>query len=114
LAATKAELYGLLSGVNLPAGVTAAYDHEPLKVEKPVALTISTAGMDPEFYQLTIRLYHTLEVDVAEAQSHMDDLILLVEERLSSGFNRTAWTVGADMEANAWVAACTVLAGRED
>lgn len=114
IAASKAELYGLVSGANLPAGVTMAYNHEPMSMAKPVALTISTAGMDADYYLLALRIYHTVDVDVAEAQANLDTLILAVESKLTSGFNVASWAVDYSGELNAWVATCVLPVGRED
>lgn len=116
IAASKTELYALLSGANLPAGVVAAYSYEPLpgQMAKPTALTISTAGMDPNFYLLAVRVYQTAEVDAEAAQANLDTLILLVEDRLSSGFGMAPWSVIYDPELDAFVATCVIPVGRED
>jgi hypothetical protein len=116
LAASKAELYALLSGANLPAGVVAAYDHEPLpgQMAKPVALTVSTAGMDPDFYLLAVRIYQTAEVDAQTAQANLDTLILVVEHKLTDGFGMAPWSVAYHPELDALVATCVLPVGRED
>jgi len=116
LAASKAELYGLLSGANLPAGVTAAYDYEPLpgQMAKPVAITVSTAGMSPDFYLLAVRCYQTAEVDAQAAQSNLDILILAVEHKLTAGFGMAPWSVEYVAELDALVATCVLPVGRED
>ena len=114
IAAAKAELYGLVSGANLPSGVTIAYDHEPGKVEKPVALTISTAGMDADFYLIALRIYQSADVDAKAAQANLDTLILSLEGRLTSGFGRADWTVDWLADINAFVATVVLPVGRED
>lgn len=116
IAASKAELYALLSGANLPAGVTAAYDYEPIsgQMAKPTALTISTAGMDPDFYLLALRLYQSTEADAQAAQATLDTLILAVEGKLTSGFGVASWTVEYAADLDALVATCVLPVGRED
>lgn len=116
LAASKAELYALLSGANLPDSVVAAYDYEPLpgQMAKPVALTISTAGMDPNFYLLAVRLYQSAEVDARAAQANLDTLILTVEHKLTDGFGMAPWSVEYLADLDALVATCVLPVGRED
>lgn len=116
IAAAKAELYGLLSGANLPSPVVAAYDYEPLsgQMAKPTALTISTAGMDPDFYLLAVRLYQSTDVDVQAAQATLDTLILTVENKLTSGFGVASWAVEYAADLDALVATCVLPVGRED
>jgi hypothetical protein len=116
IANAKQELYGLVSGTNLPAGVTAAYDYEPLpgQMAKPTAITISTLAMDPDFYQLAVRIYQTAEIDARAAQMNLDTVILLVEDRLTSGFGMATWTVEYAADLDALVATCIVPVGRED
>lgn len=116
IAASKAELYGLLSGANLPSGVVAAYSYEPLpgQLAKPTALTISTAGMDPNFYLLAVRLYQSAEGDAQAAQATLDTLILTVEHKLTSGFGEATWTVEYAADLDALVATCVLPVGRED
>jgi hypothetical protein len=118
LAAARAELFALMSAAGVPtvAGVTAVYDHEPFagQMANPVAMTVFTAGMDPDFYQLALRIYQTAEVDAQAAQENLDTLILAVEAKLTSGFNRGTWSVTYVDELTALVATCTLLVGRED
>lgn len=116
IAAAKQELYALLSGANLPSPVVAAYDYEPLagQLAKPTAITISTAGMDPDFYLLALRLYQSAEVDARAAQATLDTLILTVENKLTSGFGVASWTVEYAAELDALVATCVLPVGRED
>lgn len=116
IAAAKAELYGLVSGANLPAGVTAAYRFEPTTghMAKPVALTIFTVGMDPDFYLLALRIYQTAEVDAEDAQDNLDLVIQAVEAKLTSGFGRAPWTIEYSAELVAFIATCVLPAGRED
>lgn len=114
--AAKAELYGLISGANLPAGVAAAYDHEPLPghVAKPVAITISTAGWDGNFWLFALRVYQTAEIDARTAQQNLDVVMADVESKLTSGFGRAAWSVDYVADLKALVATCILPVGRED
>lgn len=96
--------------------VTGVYAFEPLAghMAKPTAVTISTAGMDPDFYQLALRAYHTAEVDAKAAQDNLDVIVLAIEARLSSGFVSSTWSVDYDPEIDAFVATTIIPAGRED
>lgn len=116
LAASKAELYGLITTGGLPAGVTSAYDHEPLPghLQKPVALTISTAGMTAVDYLIALRIYVTAEPDAEKAQEDLDAVILTVDARMTSGFGPSNWDVSYDGELNAFVAVNVFNVGRED
>lgn len=116
IAAAKAELYALLSAANLPAGVVATYNYEPLsgQMAKPTALTISTAGMDPDFYFLAVRVYQSAEIDAEAAQANLDTVILTVENKFTSGFGMAPWSVEYLVDLDAFVATCVVPVGRED
>ena len=116
LAASKAELYSLITSGGLPTGVTAAYDHEPLSghLQKPVAITISTAGMNAVDYQIALRIYVTAEPDAEKAHDDLDTLIMTVDGRMTSGFGPSNWDVTYDSELNAFVATNVFDVGRED
>lgn len=116
IAAAKAELFGLLSGANLPTGVAAAYDYEPLpgQMAKPVAITVFTVGMTSDFYVYELRIYQTAEIDARVAQNNLDDLVMLVDSKITSGFGPSDWRIGLDTEIAAFVAVNTLMAGRED
>jgi len=118
IAAAKAELFALLStaGVPLVAGVTAVYDHEPFagQGQKPVCITISTAGMSPDFYLIALRIYQTCDVDVAQAQANLDGLILTVDAMMSSGFGPSEWAVEYRDDITALVATQVFQVGRQD
>lgn len=116
LAASKAELYSLITTGGLPSGVTAAYDYEPLsgQMQKPVAVTISTAGMTAVDYLIALRIYVTAEQDAEKAQDDLDTLILAVDGRMTSGFGPSNWDVAYDAELNAFVAVNVFQVGRED
>lgn len=112
----KAELLGLVSGANLPAGVTKAYGFEPMpgQLAKPTAITISTAGWDLEFWQIALRVYQSIEVDAEDAQANLDAVMSEVESNLTSGFGMGAWSVDYLPDLNAMVATCVLPVGRED
>jgi hypothetical protein len=116
LAASKAELHSLITTGGLPSGLTAAYDHEPLPghLQKPTALTISTAGMTAVDYLIALRIYVTAEPDAEKAQDDLDALIMAVDGRMTSGFGPSNWDVNYDVELNAFVATNIFLVGRED
>ena len=116
LAASKAELYALITTGGLPSGVSAAYDHEPLagQMQKPVAVTVSTAGMTAVDYLIALRIYVTAEPDAEKAQDDLDALIMTVDGRMTSGFGPSNWEVNYDGELNAFVATNVFQVGRED
>lgn len=116
LAASKAELYGLITTGGLPTNVTAAYNYEPLagQMQKPVALTISTAGMTAVDYLIALRIYVTAESDAQKAQDDLDATIMAVDARMTSGFGPSNWDVTYDAELNAFVALNVFNVGRED
>lgn len=116
LAASKAELYSLITTGGLPSGVTAAYDHEPLPghLQKPVALTISTAGMTAVDYLIALRIYVTAEPDAEKAQDDLDSVITATDARMTSGWGPSNWDVAYDDQLNAFVATNVFQVGRED
>ena len=116
LAAAKAELYSLITTGGLPANVTAAYDYEPApgQAQKPVAVTVSTAGMTAVDYLLALRIYVTAEPDAEKAQDDLDLLIMALDARMTSGFGPSNWEVDYDPELTAFVATNIFQVGRED
>lgn len=116
IGAAKTELLGLVSGANLPAGVTKAYGYEPTpgQLAKPTAITISTAGWDLEFWQIALRIYQSIEVDAEDAQENLDTVMSDVESKLTSGFGMGPWAVDYVADLNALVATCILPVGRED
>lgn len=116
LAASRAELYALLTTGGLPAGVTVAYDHEPAPghVQKPGAVTIFTAGMTPTDYLITLRIYMPTDTDAEKAQEDLDAAVMAVDARMTSGFGPSNWTVEWMEELSALIASNTFEVGRED
>jgi hypothetical protein len=116
LAASKAELHSLITTGGLPSGLTIAYDHEPRvgHLQKPTAVTISTAGMTAVDYLIALRIYVTAEPDAEKAQDDLDSLIMLVDGRMTSGFGPSNWDVVYDAELDAFVATNIFQVGRED
>lgn len=118
LKAAKAELAGLMTAGGNVGDVTGVYPFEPLggHMAKPTAITVSTVGggMDPDFYQLALRCYHAAGADVHQAQDNLDEIILAVESRLTSGFGMSTWTVDYEADIEAFVATTIIPVGRED
>jgi hypothetical protein len=116
LAASKQELYALLTTGGLPSGVTVAYDYEPAPgdVQKPGVVTIFTGGMTPTDYLLVLRIYMPTGASVKKAQEDLDTLIMTVDARMTSGFGPSNWTVEWLVELDALVASNTFEVGRED
>ncbi len=112
----KQELYELVSGANLPDGVTKAYSYEPTpgQLAKPTAITISTAGWDLEFWLVALRVYQSVEVDAEGAQENLDAVMTAVEAQLTSGFGMAGWAVEYVADLTALVATCILPVGRED
>lgn len=116
LTAAKTELLTALTTGGNVGSVTGVYGFEPAagQMARPTAVTISTAGMDSDYYHLAVRVYSAADVDAADAQTTLDTLIFAVEGRMGSGFGPIGWTVDYSGELNAFVAVATVLVGRED
>lgn len=118
IANAKTELYNLLQVAGVPniAGVTAVYRFEPAagNAARPVAITISSAGLLVDDYRIRLRIYVTAQVDVQVAQDTLDAVIMLVESKMSSGFPRTNFTIGYDPELDAFVGEAVFEVGRED
>jgi hypothetical protein len=118
IANTKAELFALMSSGGRPtvAGVAAAYDFEPANGNMlgPASITISTGGMDENFYDLHLRIYRSADTDPREAQADIDALIMLVEAKLTSAWPRSRWDVEFSPELVSFVATCVLRVGRED
>lgn len=116
--AAKTELAGLMTAGSNVGEVTGVYPFEPLggHMAKPTAITISSVGggMDPDFYQLVLRIYHAAGADVRQAQDNLDEIILAVEARMSSGFGMSTWSVDYEADLEAFVATTFIPVGRED
>ena len=115
LAAAKAEMYELLTTPAVPAGVTAAYDHEPARghAQKPVAVTLFTAGMDGINYLIGLRIYVTGDIDARTAQATLDSVMLAVDARMLL-FGPSEWESEWDAELGAFTATNVFAVGRED
>lgn len=119
LGAVKAELYGLLapSGVPAVAGVTAVYDHDPHDGQraKPVAITISTAGIGPTAYTVAVRIYAAADGEAATFQATLDSVLEAVDLLMTPYWGPPDWDVADRREdLNAFVAETNVFVGRED
>lgn len=124
LAATKAELYGLLWSANAPtfsaSGVDAAsvhvYDHEPKAMSHPFSVTIATAGMTPTDWVIAVRIYaDTARADAKTAQDQLDLLVPAVDAKIGSngGFGPSAWEIVWDPDLDALVATNLLNIGRD-
>lgn len=116
IANAKAELFALITSPSLPTGVTAAFPFEPPPGQgtKPVMVTVATVGMTAVDYLLALRIYVSADVDAETAQDTLDDLILIVDGRMTSGFGPSNWEVEYDPALGAFVATNIFLVGRED
>ena len=120
LANAKKELVGLLvdpAGRSYVDGVVATYAYEPRAGDraKPVAVTVSTGGLDPDFYLFTVRVYVDVdEMDVSAAQDLLDILMPALDARLTSGYGPSDWRVEYRAELTAFIGTSLLRAGRED
>lgn len=122
----KAELYALLSIDGVPTftveGIAASnirvWDHERREYPHPFSITISTVGMDPDFWFLAVRIYvATKTMDDKKAQEYLDLLIPAVNSAIAGngGFGPSAWTVEwVDQPLLAFMATNLLSVGRED
>lgn len=121
LSAAKAELFALLcSGSNVPtvAGIKAAYDHDPGpgRALGPVALLLTTAAIDPDFWSFAIRLYADIGADPAGVQASLDTIMPAVSAVVSARYGSENWTGPFPHPDRDDVAVCEwiVQCGRED
>lgn len=118
LAEAKQELYELYVDGEVPLveGVTKVYDHEPFggDLAKPVSITMITAGMDPEFWRVALRIYVDTAMGAKKAQDTLDELMPAVEAMWTDGFGPSDWDVDYAAELKAMVAETVVQIGRED
>lgn len=123
----KAELYGLLWSAGAPtfsvSGIAPAsihvYDHEPAAEDLlgPIAIAISTAGMTPDDWVLSVRVYvTTAQYDAKKAQDYLDLLLPAVSARTAAngGYGPSTWEIGWDDTYAAFVAVQLLNVGRED
>lgn len=114
IAAAKAELFALIDGV---AGATCVYSYEPGagQMLRPLPVTVSTAGVDPDFWILAVRAYADTSTDAKEAQDALDTLILAIEQRVDDHWGPSNWVVVPHPEIqDVLVAEWVVQCGRED
>jgi hypothetical protein len=119
LAAAKDELYGLLAPGGVPAvgGVNAVYDHEPHDGQraKPVAITISTAGLASDAFSLTVRIYVAADGEASLFQDTLDSVLEAVDLLMTTYWGPQGWeVVDRRDDLNAYTAECQVSVGRED
>ena len=92
------------------------YSFEPNSGQalKPVAVSISTAGMTPADYLIALRIYSSAEVSVERAQTVIDQLIMVFDAGMNARFGPSNWTVEWVDELVAYVATNVFEVGRED
>lgn len=113
LAAAKVELKAL---VEAASPTTPVYGFEPNSGQalKPVAVSISTAGMTPTEYLIGLRIYVSAESSVERAQTTLDALITALDAGMNARFGPSSWTVEWHDELVAYVATNVFEVGRED
>jgi hypothetical protein len=121
LAEAKAELFGALSAGSqrcVVDGVTSAYDYEPgqRRAVGPIALTVTTAGIDPDDWRFAIRLYADVSADPVGVQASLDQIMPAITDLVSDHWGPETWvgpTPHPDDE-NTLVCEWLVTCGRED
>lgn len=112
----KAELYGLLQTGGTPtvSGVTVVYDHEPKKIDGPVAVTLSTDGMSPTEWRIALRLYISISADQKAGWDSVDSLMPAVDHKINAHFGPSDWTVERTEQGDYLVATNILEVGRAD
>jgi hypothetical protein len=120
LKATRVELYGILApaGVSAVAGAT-VLDHEPKAgdLQGALAVTVASAGMTPNDFLISLRVYSSVRTDAKKAQDDLDDTIHAVDLLLdtqTAAFGPSEWAVDYDPDIEAFVAVNSLRVGRED
>ena len=111
-AASITELFNLLAsdsaGTPRVTGVTKVYAYEPNNQSalKPVAVTITPDAMTPTHWRVALRVYQTLDIDAATAQSNIVSMVVGIDNLITSGFGPSDWTfeINTDTTVNAIVA----------
>ena len=121
LAERKAELDALLRNdddTSTIDGVNAAYDHEPgnWTAQPPVFTTCVVAGMTPDFWQFSVRLYISVDPDPAQAQRLVETLMPALDAAVGvdSHFGASNWVVEYDSVLKALVTTNVYSCGRQD
>lgn len=118
LAEAKAELMGLLVTGPALSGISAVYDHDPgrEKMAGPIALTVTTAAITPEWWTFALRLWLDIGADPKGVQDQADDLMPALTDRVADHFGPEAWTGPNPLpdRPDNLVAEWLVLVGRED
>ena len=121
LVAAKAELFAMLSDGDqrcVVAGVASAYDFEPgqRRALGPIALTVTTAGIDPDEWRFALRLYADVGADPVGVQAALDVIMPAITDVVSDRWGPENW-VGPTPHPDddntlvcEWIVAC----GRED
>ena len=111
--AARAELAARVTAAALP-GVNVVLDHEPTAVVHGVAVTFSTAGIDPTEWLISARVYVSTAMGAEAAQDALDDTVLAVDPLLYE-VPRTRWEFdGPDEDLEAYVATMVLSYPRED
>lgn len=122
LSAARTLLFGLLCAdtatgdphASLQAvGIVRCHKYEPVVLEKPFALTITTRGMDDSFWLMDVRMYHTFQADPEIAQQNIDTAMPAVDGLLSSSFGGVTWRVNNNPDLDALIAVLELSVGRE-
>lgn len=100
------------------SGVKAAYDYEPGagRAGGPIALTVTTAAIDPDEWSFALRLYADAGTDPAGVQAALDRIMPAITDLISDRWGSENW-VGPnphpdrdDVLVCEWIVSC----GRED
>jgi hypothetical protein len=123
-AAALDELYDLLTvdayGTPISdlaaAGIIAVYDHEPKPGDglRACFVTIAPYGMDPEHWQIALRVYAAWDEGAHAAQDTALAAMIAVDNSMTDGFGPSSWDWMPAPDLGAFVVTNLVLVGRAD
>lgn len=103
-----------VTGMTL-AGPVMVYDHEPPQAQGALYVTLTLAGLDPEFFHIAVRVYGAPPGSLRGAQFDHAAVIMAVDRLLPSAYGGpVSWQVGYDDSIGRIVGLAVVDVGRED
>ena len=100
----------------LSANVTRVYDHEPkpgVQI-KGCVVTVSSAGMTPDFFLVAVRIYQQFAVNPRNDSHNLDAAVQAVDDLVPSDYGPSNWTIEVREDIDALVAEAVFERGRED
>jgi len=116
VAALLANTSGVPNVSMVAAGCAHVYDHEPgaSGVLKPCSVTVSPAGMTPEFWLIRTRVYVTGDLDPKKGQALLIDVMNAVDDLMDAYCGPSNWESAYIDEIEMFVAGNDLMIGRED